>query len=256
MHQQYVNGLCGLRALLQPPFAGRSSPDTVIYPMSGLDAATGPLLFPSARLFVGLDRIPFANVPEETTPPLRCPPLRSGAYRIWTDVDDLQERHGAMRLLIGALASAVPAFRLRQVMAILTQKSGETNEVLHYGVISFDCGDATLVQHYCHLQTPLRLDQMATADWQHEWMTGCETTAMIVKASMGLVPYMNFVGYPTSVGQIFLDLLREKHGILVEGSDIGCLWEFSGIGMLPGATAQFEYALPWGYADRVRVTTF
>jgi hypothetical protein len=228
-----------LRTQAEAKLGSFSNVKTVFYPLSGYDAGAPFRLFPQARTIIGLDNHPF--LPERVTGQIEYSPVPLQNFAFFGDIDRLKYVGPA---IIGALAHAVPNFRLRAVKQQQTTELqlGTTepthfdlnkakNEKAVHAVVEFDTGPGTALRRYVHLNATLLGGGRDRGAWWWKLVDRARPQAVVVKGAEGVFNDPSFLrpnhrspSRKTTLGAGYglrddiLGWLRAQRGVLVEES--------------------------------------
>ncbi len=226
--------------------------DTVFYPLIGSDSSTFYSLFPKARVFVGLDQLRFFSNIEKTFDQKRFEIERNVQHGFLFYRYSLRGKDIAATLL-GGLKQVVPSFRLRRVVLFRpnlppipewdsqtsSRRSRWKKHLRKYnpeyfyihGLVEFDQGEGTEVQHYIHIRDVfLPLNYAKKQYWWISTLSKKPPNAVVVKGSMGVFQAFEEPVFMLSDGTQGLfqvspvrkaieRWLKKTNGVLIEGED-------------------------------------
>lgn len=277
---EYLRGAQRIRKEGLRHFPGWTSTQTVLYPMIGIDAPMGFLLFPGATTVIGLDKVPFmlSEPSQDQAIQPRIEPL--GTWMHWRDVS----KGGALAdRIIGALREKLPGFRLKAVRALYSGSSPITimdlydysvsgpeklslleNGIPHWhGVIEFDTGDGTPLRRYVHINAnPFQHDYSRTEGrvrpWWWQVLNETRLDALITKAAINfLLPHGRNLDQRFSFRDEIAHWISRARGFVVEDLDtLERQWEFTGAAADNTVTTHRELVIedaPFGYGQKAHV---
>jgi len=193
----------------------------VFYPMSGFDAGTPLHLFPEATTIIGIDNHPFLP-PGGGTTKVAYAPVGTHNFAYYGDIDRLGHVGPA---ILGALKSASPSFRIKQVSVIRTRELLANNRDGRFGkeadavhaIVEFDGGPGTPLRRYIHVNASFSPEKDIASTWWWKGIDALGPQAVVIKASQSV--FHPTLGAARDLRPAILGWLERSHGVLVEDRD-------------------------------------
>ncbi len=252
----------------------------VLYPMSGYDAGTPIHLFPEATTIIGIDNHPF--VPSASRGKISYAKVGTYNFSYFGDVDQMGHVGPAV---IGALADAIPGFRLRKVQLIedddviahprdqnRAHEAAPAPSGAVHAVVEFDAGPGTPLRRYIHVQAALGNSHVLHGGparafkntWWWKAVDALGPQAVLLKGSEGVFDAVH--GMARDLRPSVLGWLERSQGVLVEDQDKwakrgnAAFSELRDSAGSPGRSVSVEPAAKFGYSapgsTAVHVTVF
>ncbi len=224
---------------------------TVFYPMSGYDAGTPVHLFPDATTIIGIDNHPFLS-PDASAGQIPYSKVGTHSFAYFHDVGRLR---GVGPAIIGALHSAVPGFRLRDVTLVErdelhalarddwspSRRARPPGTAVH-AIVEFDAGPGTPTRRYVHVNGSIEGEGVAKT-WWWKMVDRLAPDAVLMK---GAEHVLTSRGGAVSLRPKVDAWLRRSAGVLIEDdanySEV--LWDDDRRTVVPVHTAARSAVIP------------